>query len=194
MGCSVYLLLAVFLKTAAAQQATSILSRDNPSQPAKINREYISNSPEHIRAILAFISTQGDTDCQRIESSVVNLDLKDPEIFDMELEDMFTPEKLTCKLTLEVGYDDQCSDDHERFVKKWFRRDQAIFRDIEACVRNPQAEAAKSVLMALEIMDSGTAIEARYALTSVGTNETKRFVDRFELELDTLRRTGHEVK
>ena len=178
---------------AQAQEAVRVVWWEAQDEPIWINRDYISNSPEHIRAILAFLSTRGGTDCEKIDSSVLDVELKDPDILEFDLDDLFTPEKLTCRLSEEIGYDDQCSDEHIRFIKKWFRRDQTVFRDLESCVRNPQAEVAKSTLIALEVADKGNTVEVRYAITRPGTKMINRYVERYVLELDTVRRTDHQA-
>ena len=181
-----------------AQEATRVLWREDPLQQLKVNEEYIAQSPEHIRAILAFLSTRAGTSCQQTEPTVVTIDLNDPEILNMELADMFTPGKLTCELSAGVGFEDQCSEEHISFVKKWFRRDTAVFQELEKCNRVPATATLQHVFSAIEMKEDGNAVEVRYAITQVdnrtGARNTRHFVDRYELDYDMLRRTAHETQ
>lgn len=181
-----------------AQDITRVLWQEDPLQQVKVNEDFIQRSPEHIRAILAFLSTRAGTACQQTAPHVVTIDLNDPEILDMELNDLFTPAKLTCELSKEVGYDDQCSDEHLAFVKKWFRRDTAIFKELESCARVPATASLQSALSYIEIREQNGIVDVHYAITRTdtraGTAETKRFVDRYELEYDMLQRTAHDVE
>lgn len=180
-----------------AQETTRVLWREDPLQQLKVNSDFISASPEHIRAILAFLSTRAGTACQQTEPTVVTVDLNDPELLNMKLADMFTPAKLTCELSAGIGFDDQCSDEHIAFVKKWFRRDAAVFQEVEKCARVPATAALQRVFSAIEMKEDGNAVEVRYAITQTdnrtGARSTQRFVDRYELEYDMLRRTVHDT-
>ncbi|MCA9402450.1 MAG: hypothetical protein KC897_01600 [Candidatus Omnitrophica bacterium] len=180
---------------AGAQEPTRILWRDQPRQQLHINLDYINNSPEHIRAILAFLSTRGGTACQQTESNVVTVDLNDPDLLELGLADLFTPVKLTCELTAGVGYDDQCSEDHIRFVKKWFHRDAAVFQELDSCARTAATDNNRTVFDSLEIEEDAAAVTVRYTITQwnpFGT-KTESFADRYELQYDTLQRTAHEI-
>ncbi|MCA9394574.1 MAG: hypothetical protein KC900_10250 [Candidatus Omnitrophica bacterium] len=180
---------------AGAQESTRILWRDEPRQQLHINRDYINSSPEHIRAILAFLSTRAGTACQQTEPNVIAVDLNDPDLLEMGLADLFTPAKLACELTAGVGYDDQCSEEHIRFVKKWFRRDAAIFQELDSCARAAATDGNRTVFDLLEIEADAAAVTVRYTITQwnpFGT-KTESFSDRYELQYDTLQRTAHEI-
>lgn len=191
-------MLSLGVRLSNAQDATRVLWQEDSLQQVKLNESFIQQSPEHIRAILAFLSTRAGTACQQTEPNVVTIDLSDPDILDMELSDIFTPAKLTCELSKEVGYDDQCSDEHLDFVKKWFRRDTAIFKELESCARIPATAPLQSALSYIEIKERDGTVEVHYAITRTDTRaataETKRFVDRYELEYDMLRRTAHDAE
>lgn len=179
----------------AQEESTRILWREEPLQQLKINEEYLARSPEHVRAILSFLSTRAGTACQQTEPNVVAVDLNDPDLLDMKLADLFTPAKLTCELPARIGYDDQCSEEHIRFVKKWFRRDAAIFQELDSCVRAPATAKNRTVLDFIEMQEDGSAVIVRYAITqwnAFGT-KTDTYADRFELQFDALQRTAHEV-
>ncbi len=181
-----------------SSEATRVLWREEPMQRLKVNEDFIARSPEHVRAILAFLSTRAGTACQQTEPNVVTVDLNDPDLLEMELADLFTPAKLTCELSSEIGFDDQCSDEHIAFVKKWFRRDSAVFQELNKCARVPATAGRQRVFSAIEIEEKGNVVDVRYTITHMdnrnGSQISHQFFDRYELDFDMLHRTVHEQR
>jgi hypothetical protein len=127
------IILLAFLTTGRAQKTYTLISK----KTEKINKAVVTSLPPYLKALAAFYSAMGGTNC---------LDLE-------------------CDLTLALGLGKQGSDAQKKLIEKYFPDDKAAQLILgQDCYLPPGSSSSFSNFSALSFMVNGENVQVNYLL------------------------------
>jgi hypothetical protein len=82
---------------------------------------------------------------------------------------------LKCKIltALNLGY--QCSEQHLGFLRKWFKEDKKVLKDLETCPTTPYTATSQNTFIKIRLIVKGKEISVYFEAIGVNTREEKRW-------------------
>lgn len=120
-----------------------------------INISFCKTISEPEKAALGYVATFVGSDCNW------DGDFKDDR------------SNLKCKIltALNLGY--QCSDQHLGFLRKWFKEDKRVLKDLENCPTTPYTANSQNTFTKIRILVKGKEISVYFEAIGVNTREEK---------------------
>lgn len=91
-----------------------------------LNLSYLRNINEAEKAVLGLITTYAGTECEEWDAAANR-----------------STGNFNCKLTKTLGLGYQCSETHLGFVRKWFRNDTAVLKELKECAAYPNGASTR---------------------------------------------------
>ena len=120
-----------------------------------INTSFCKTISEPEKAALGYVATFVGNDCNW------DGDFKDDR------------SNLKCKIltALNLGY--QCSEQHLGFLRKWFKEDEKVLKDLETCPTTPRTATSQNTFIKIRLILKGKEISVYFEAIGVNTREEK---------------------
>lgn len=98
---------------------------------------------------------------------------------------------LKCKIltALNLGY--QCSNEHLGFLRKWFKEDKRVLKELENCPTTPYTATSQNTFNKIRILVKGKEISVYFEASGVNTREEKSWTWN---ETDYFYYDNHQLK
>lgn len=140
----------------------------------QIDSAYLATAPEDIKAIIAYYSARAGTDCWW-ENDRPNTDYTN----------------LTCRLTSALGLGYQGSEVHMSLIKKWFKNESELLKEVVHCYIVPFTATVQSSIDNITICIDKNLVTVEYTIWGMNTREESSWeekgVDVFEIKGDFIK-------